>query len=388
MKQRNKYSLKQRNKYSLRWGAFLLVLVFANGAANSALVPQTTIGTWTRLNATIGAAAGKKVIITLSTPFVMGDFKRGSCINIEADNTDISIVGNGAVFDAGKTDRFFYVAPRVLSTTLVISNVTMQNGNYTYAYPPDGGAIYIFGSTLLSLTHCTFSRNTAKGYGGAIYFGGGTFTLINCTFSANSVAYGGAIYFDAGTLSLTSCIFSKNAVAEGTYQVSKGGAIYISNLAANTGAITLANCTFSENVASKGGAIFNDVACREISFQDCSFVGKQSTGHNDVFNRVNSSCALNNQIFMHQIPLTLPNGKPVDCTHVEGCGHSDCTACVRLYWSADPSTCVPGCVKQSNTCCVDKNLLLAEWSADKQQWMAEKQWLLAKVARLRRELGQ
>ena len=110
MKQRNKYSLKQRNKYSLRWGAFLLVLVFANGAANSALVPQTTIGTWTRLNATIGAAAGKKVIITLSTPFVMGDFKRGSCINIEADNTGISIVGSGAVFDAGKTDRFFYVA--------------------------------------------------------------------------------------------------------------------------------------------------------------------------------------------------------------------------------------------------------------------------------------
>jgi hypothetical protein len=118
---------------SLRWRAWLVVLIFANDA--SAAPPRTSIDTWTGLKATIGAAAGKKVTITLSTPFMMADFKEGSCIKIEADNTDITIAGNGAVFDAGKMDRFFYVA-RVLSTTLVISNVTMQNGNYTYAFPP------------------------------------------------------------------------------------------------------------------------------------------------------------------------------------------------------------------------------------------------------------
>jgi hypothetical protein len=55
----------------------------------------------------------------------MGDFEYGSSIDIEAANTNITVVGNGAVFDAGQNDRFFYVGA---NATMTISNVTMQNG--------------------------------------------------------------------------------------------------------------------------------------------------------------------------------------------------------------------------------------------------------------------
>jgi hypothetical protein len=117
------------------------------------------------LSSSITAAAGKVVTLTLSTPFDMTGFQSGSCIDMSMylqkctctssnpaappswcevncpcpgtlppckcvlpppwANTSITIVGNGAVFDAGGKDRFFIVGDAV---ALVMSNVTLQNG--------------------------------------------------------------------------------------------------------------------------------------------------------------------------------------------------------------------------------------------------------------------
>jgi len=44
---------------------------------------------------------------------------------------------------------------------------------------------------------CNFLKNTAQGYGGAIYiFESGNFSFESCNFENNQASYGGAIYFD------------------------------------------------------------------------------------------------------------------------------------------------------------------------------------------------
>jgi hypothetical protein len=86
----------------------------------------STIASWTSLSSSITAAAGKVVMLTLSTPFDMTGFQSGSHIEITTAQTAITIVGNGAVFDAGGKDNFFRVFGQ--TTALVMSNVTLQNG--------------------------------------------------------------------------------------------------------------------------------------------------------------------------------------------------------------------------------------------------------------------
>ena len=100
----------------------------------------------------------------------MGDFECGSSIDIEVANTDITVLGNGAVFDAGQDGRFFYVS--AVSAILAISNVTTQNG---FGVNAAAGAIGFAGDTLTA-SQCTSMNNTAtafgyKSAGGAIYIG-------------------------------------------------------------------------------------------------------------------------------------------------------------------------------------------------------------------------
>jgi predicted outer membrane repeat protein len=126
----------------------------------------------------------------------MTGFQSGSSIDIDTAHTAITIVGNAAVFDAaGGKGSFFFVEQAV---ALVMSNVTLQNGN---AY--DGGAIYVSGGTI-TLSDCSFNGNTAAlgGDGGAIYVqNGGTITLSDCSFNGNTATGygGGALDFRSGS---------------------------------------------------------------------------------------------------------------------------------------------------------------------------------------------
>ena len=99
----------------------------ANATSNNTRTVSTdiasTIASWTSLSSSITAAAGKVATLALSTPFDMTGFS--SYINMYTAQTVITIVGNGAVFDAGGKGYFFYVGDAV---ELVMSNVTLQNG--------------------------------------------------------------------------------------------------------------------------------------------------------------------------------------------------------------------------------------------------------------------
>jgi hypothetical protein len=96
----------------------------ANVTSNNTRTVSTdiasTIASWTSLNSSITAAAGKVMTLTLSTPFDMTGFS--SHIDMYTAKTAITIVGNGAVFDAGGKACFFDVADKV---ALVMSNVTL-----------------------------------------------------------------------------------------------------------------------------------------------------------------------------------------------------------------------------------------------------------------------
>jgi predicted outer membrane repeat protein len=113
--------------------------------------------------------------MTLSTPFDMTGFQSGSQIYIGTAQTTITIVGNGAVFDARGGGIFFVVHDAV---ALVMSNVTLQNGNQGNV----GGAIFVDYGGTITLSDCSFIGNTSPGGGGALYFRSNTNGLLkNCS---------------------------------------------------------------------------------------------------------------------------------------------------------------------------------------------------------------
>jgi hypothetical protein len=100
---------------------------------------DSLVSTWTSLNSSIAAAAGKAVTLTLSTPFDMAGFKvasktRAGPVSIQSYSrykqtppTAIAIVGSGAVFDAA--GAFGSMLSACYNVPLVMSNVTVKNGN-------------------------------------------------------------------------------------------------------------------------------------------------------------------------------------------------------------------------------------------------------------------
>jgi predicted outer membrane repeat protein len=222
----------------------------ANVTSNNTRTVRTdiasTIASWTSLSSSITAAAGKVVTLTLSTPFDMTGFS--SAIVMQTAQTAITIVGNGAVFDAGRKDYFFWVGNAVVPhVALVMSNVTLQNGGNGYGL---AGAILVYG----------------------------TVTLSNCVFSKNTANTGGAIVV-SGTATLSNCIFSENTADDGYGTC--GGAISVTYYST----VTLSNCIFSENTAPNGGggALYFGFGSNGL-LKNCSLLGTVSPWNNDIKN--------------------------------------------------------------------------------------------------------
>jgi hypothetical protein len=325
---------------NVRWLFFLLVLLTpvctageaASVAASSLLTSTTfnttaTINTWTSLGSAIKAAAGKSTALTLSA----------SCsgytaaINISTAYTNVTIIGNGATFDANEHGRFFEVGEKAL---LAMSNVTLLNGHIQVRGLSLGGAVYVAAGGTFTVTSTTFSGNVAaygmdgengNGGGAVCVAAGGSFTATNTTFSGNNAydyAHGGAVYVAAnGTFTATSTTFFGNYVwaesnggavyvaSGGTFTVTsstfsgnylwlygddQGGAVYV----ASGGTFTVTSSTFSGNYAGAGhgydagGALYFDGGTGLI--KNCTFVGPISDMHNDIYNKggnVTFACA-------------------------------------------------------------------------------------------------
>ena len=190
-------------------------------------------------------------------------------------STPLTINGNRASIErstAADTPAFrFFFMPA--AGTLTLRDVTLRNGATSDFNR--GGAIYNNGGTL-TLIESTLRNNTAKN-GGGIYNRAGEITIQQSTLSHNSASYGAAIQNGAtwsGTtnsdhLTVTHSTFSKNTAQE------EGGAIWsfdpitvthsifsANNAFQDGGAMylydgsTIDQSTFYSNTASGGGAIF------------------------------------------------------------------------------------------------------------------------------------
>jgi predicted outer membrane repeat protein len=114
----------------------------------------------------------------------------------------------------------------------------------------EGGGIYVNnqsypGSTTL-ITNCTFTGNTALGFGGAVSVRPGA--------SANGIP-------------IRDCLFSNNSSGN------EGGGLYVNSQSYSIGDTVITNCTFSNNTSGNvGGGASLRLGNNKVSFANCTFV--------------------------------------------------------------------------------------------------------------------
>jgi hypothetical protein len=172
-------------------------------------------------------------------------------------NKSVTISGSGAnnlAVDGNARNRVFHIDPGI---TVVVSALTITNGNACCILPDNlGGGVYN-DHAALTLSNCTISDNSALDAGAGLYndgsLGSASAEIIGSIFVKNHATLeGGAIYNNgnggAAILNVQASIINSNSAdAEGL-----GGGIYNSQATA-----TVDSCTISDNAANKGAGIYN-----------------------------------------------------------------------------------------------------------------------------------
>ncbi|MCL2144125.1 MAG: autotransporter domain-containing protein [Endomicrobia bacterium] len=196
-------------------------------------------------------------------------------INGLADTAGFRFGSGGAVHN--------YVSSAISFTG---NTVTFSNNTARYY----GGAIYSYAAGVsFTGSSVTFSGNTAGEWGGAIYSWGTviSFTASTAAFNSNAAVSGGAIYgYNAGTRAFT----DSNITFIGNRATDVGGAIWNGGLA--TTRFTNSNIIFSSNTAvNNGGAIYNVEANSNILFTESTVVFNSNTaaGGGAIYNNINAN---------------------------------------------------------------------------------------------------
>jgi parallel beta-helix repeat protein len=144
---------------------------------------------------------------------------------------------------------------------VTIDRFTITGGNANYSDNNDGGGMYNYLCSSVTVTNCIFTANHADYRGGGMYnYYTVDVTVSGCKFADNEAAgsygAGGGIYDYIGSLTLTNSIFSKNEAKYG------GGVhLYEDNP-------TVTNCTFAENEATAGGGMSTNLS-RDFKVTNC-----------------------------------------------------------------------------------------------------------------------
>ena len=155
--------------------------------------------------------------------------------------------------------------------TVTGSNVTLDGLTITAGEGNIGAGLRVNFSDI-SVTDCTFTKNSASTRGGGASFTGfgGTATLTDCTFTNNSASTrGGGAYFteilgSGGTATLTGCTFTKNRAYNGN-----GGGTHFEM------PTTLTACTFTGNMATfNGGGTYST---RDATLTNSVFASNTAT---------------------------------------------------------------------------------------------------------------
>jgi len=178
---------------------------------------------------------------------------KGILINCMLSNNSADGEGGGGIYN-------FNVRELVLINCRFTGNSTDGSG----------GGMRSYLESNLTLTNCTFCKNSAEEGGGMYNLGRCRSMLINCTFSANGavVGYGGGMYtWKACEESFTNCAFIANSAEY------SGGAI----LNQDSRKLALTNCTVMANKAELGGGGIYDVNA-PLDLTNCVLWGNTDRG--------------------------------------------------------------------------------------------------------------
>ena len=142
-------------------------------------------------------------------------------------------------------------------------NIDVKNG-YFYnnsTFSTGGGALYVGGSSGLSIEKTTFYSNAAStSNGGALFINSSSHSVVNCTFYQNGAANGGAIYTNDpfGNVSLTSTtVYANTASTDGGGFYMNGGISMTHTVLAGNTASGIDN-DFTRDAANQPNLISND----------------------------------------------------------------------------------------------------------------------------------
>ena len=173
-----------------------------------------------------------------------------------------------------------------------------------------GGAACYFSGSVLTLTNCVISGNTAASGGGAYVVNGGTLNCLDCLFEGNEAGYGGGV--DArsdATLDCFACRFERNVVTHcgggvlvrGTCHAEVRGCVFDGNRATGSAnscyggglgasghaagaSLTISNTVFRNNYSAMRGGGFGSTWGTEstsgivyANIVDCVFTNNSSS---------------------------------------------------------------------------------------------------------------
>jgi predicted outer membrane repeat protein len=165
---------------------------------------------------------------------------------------DASSLASSITINANQQSRVMEIRP---GNTVALHGLTLTGGLATGASPADyGGAIYN-DQSVLTLTACTLSGNSAS-YGGGIFSdgsssGSATLALHHSTLSGNSAVSGGGIYSYGFSGSVTLALH--HSTLSGNSATDSGGGIY-SNGVSGSATLALHHSTLSGNSATDTAA--------------------------------------------------------------------------------------------------------------------------------------
>ena len=188
-----------------------------------------------------------------------------------ADNfviTNCSFTTNSNTAGVGGAARFRNASYTLIGCTFDANTSTSSGGHIRNDIQAEDNVVY---------TNTSFKNGTSGGWGGAFTGYGGTFMVSDCSFEGNTCANLGGVANNGfgGTMTYTGCNFVTNHTSNGS-----GGALSLQN---DQTTVNVINCNFNGNATDAtgaGGAIFSGTAgsSNHINLTNCLFEGNIAGG--------------------------------------------------------------------------------------------------------------
>ena len=203
----------------------------------------------------------------------------GAIYGVKSNNIYVSgsvFTNNLAQADGGGAIYMSQCSNVFLTNSVLGSNsVYPPPGTLAVTPPPNGGALYMTQSNQVTIASCTFTNNSATGYGGSIMQSLCTgLSLTNASFHSNTAILNGGAMMSINSVQITilDCEFMANSAIKMNSKVVSGGALCFTGTMGSN--VEMTNNSFTSNKASSyGGAVIVTGGFTNVVIQYNDFVG-------------------------------------------------------------------------------------------------------------------